>query len=138
MNTAKTLPLLAAIALFAGIPTAQADLCKNVKFKFTNSVNTGLPIRIVKVMYWDKSDTTWRTEAISPLTECKHGDTCFTDEEDLEHVENEVIEKVRFIYQELSGGQWGGDIEGGNKQTNDSGECVKGKVYDGFKITGKS
>ncbi|MEQ1619954.1 MAG: hypothetical protein ABL919_01015 [Methylococcales bacterium] len=130
--------LVACFILLVGIDTAKADLCKNVKFKFTNNHSMGRKISVDKIMYWDKSDNIWRTEDVKPDTECDINDTCYTDEEDLEHVENEVIEKVRFIYKELADGKWTDNIEGGNKLTNDNGECVKGKIYDGFTITGKS
>jgi hypothetical protein len=140
MALSKVTGLLAVgFMLTAAATAAYADLCKNVTFTFTNRHPLERTIRVDKVMYWDLSDTKWRTEDIVPNRECTFNAKCTTSPEDLEHVENEVIQKVRFIYRELVGGKWSSDITSREKEPLDqTTECHEGRNYhpapDGFII----
>lgn len=133
-----------ATILFAGAtPEVQADaLCKDVKFEFKNNHSSKEKIRVTKVEYWDKEDNKWRTETVANKV-CSYGLTCQTSGDDLGHVSNEKITKIRFHFQYWAAGKWSGTVVGGEKLTSGmtNNTCAAGKVYrkapgEPFVITG--
>ena len=118
MKFAKQIGIFMAMTLFVGgTVVAQADqLCKNIKFEFKNSHNSGRSVKVVNVEYFDKEDNKWRTENVKD-TECSHNATCTTGKEDLEYVGNEDITKVKFHFKyREADGDWSDKVIGGVKK----------------------
>lgn len=151
------LPLAACLTLLftlANPSVAEAgDACKNVKFKYTNKHNSGKPIRVVKVKYFNKDNGKWQTEDVHN-EKCSQGETCVTNGDNLRDSEGVDLTKVRFIYnQELtvteynargeplrSYDTWTRNIEGGDK-TPTNPTCWANRTYgpgsNGWTIFGK-
>jgi len=100
---------MAALLVAAGIATsASAAVCKKVKFSFRN--DSADAIRVEKIVYWDDSDSKWRTENVKDV-ECSPGDPCTTSGDDLGTIVDGVqlhhITEIHYYHRHLIGSTWG-------------------------------
>ena len=104
-RAAKVGALLVAIGIGA---SASAAVCKNVKFSFRNDSPDA--IRVEKIVYWDDSDSKWRTEGVKHV-ECSPGDPCSTSGDDLgtvfDGVQLHQVTEIHYYHRHLIGSNWG-------------------------------
>lgn len=111
-------------------PPVFGDACKDIKFKFTNTHNSGGEIEVRAVKYFNKANGKWQTEDVKNVN-CGKDKTCTTDGDNLSDSEGEQLTKIKFVYKYLptgKGANWSDEVESAEFVPN-SATCNAGKTY---------
>ncbi|MBX7170489.1 MAG: hypothetical protein K1X72_05985 [Pyrinomonadaceae bacterium] len=110
-------------------PTTEfGDSCKNVRFNYKNGTNKF--IQIIKVKFYNRDETDWKTETI-PFNYCSPNQSnCSMPQQDLQGSEGDSITKVIFEFRTSNSyqGPWSISYESQEFHPN-SPKCNAGRSY---------
>lgn len=110
-------------------PTIEfGDSCKNIRFSYKNGTNKF--IQIIKVKFYNKDETDWKTETI-PFNYCSPNQSnCSMPQQDLQGSEGDSITKVIFEFRTSNSyqGPWSISYESQEFHPN-SPKCNAGRSY---------
>ena len=126
----KIITLSTALLMTSILPSiaSASDGCKKIKFSVNNQ--TGSPIKVTKVSYYNKDSGKWRTENVNNPT-CAHNRLCTTNNNKLADAEGRNLTSFKFKYKVLKSNGKYSKLKTSSTFNANNPRCSANRTYGG-------